>query len=393
MGIEGLWKLVDAAQKKNTLPRLAIKDGFEEGSRGDRVYTIGVDVSIWEHQLLNMPGARIRQAQRGENQELWAFFGRLGAISNIPVHLVFVADGDLRPSIKRGTRVDPTKRWLERLMENFARAFGFSWFEAVGEAEAELAVMNAMGRIDAVLTDDSDVLIFGAHTIIRNPANFKPGLTSQVSVYRADAIRQQVYITRGDMLLYALLVGSDYDNKRGLPGCGTTIAAQLVQRGFGRKLHHALLQHLTKTELTEFLEGWRADVRRVLITGASPLTRAQPGVAANLTDTFPDLDIAHLLLSPTVSNPQRYASITAPQPMDIARIAQLCETHFAIGSSTGIVRTFRDKLWSAEVTRMLLAEGLALINRPAKVLSSSSIRSCRWLTPRFSCAVSPSPPA
>jgi hypothetical protein len=38
--------------------------------------------------------------------------------------------------------------------------------QAPGEAEAELAQLNRQGYIDAVLTDDSDALVFGASFII-----------------------------------------------------------------------------------------------------------------------------------------------------------------------------------------------------------------------------------
>ena len=67
-----------------------------------------------------------------------------------------------------------------------AVAFGFDWLvvgvhkgvrskacihtslsQAAGEAEAELARMNYLGFIDAVLTEDSDALMFGARVIIR----------------------------------------------------------------------------------------------------------------------------------------------------------------------------------------------------------------------------------
>ncbi len=39
--------------------------------------------------------------------------------------------------------------------------------QAAGEAEAELAQMNKLGIIDAVLTEDSDALVFGAQVVIR----------------------------------------------------------------------------------------------------------------------------------------------------------------------------------------------------------------------------------
>lgn len=39
--------------------------------------------------------------------------------------------------------------------------------QAPGEAEAELALMNNLDVVDAVLTDDSDVFVFGAQTVVR----------------------------------------------------------------------------------------------------------------------------------------------------------------------------------------------------------------------------------
>jgi Holliday junction resolvase YEN1 len=40
--------------------------------------------------------------------------------------------------------------------------------QAPGEAEAELAKLNAAGMIDAVVTDDSDAFLFGATHVIRS---------------------------------------------------------------------------------------------------------------------------------------------------------------------------------------------------------------------------------
>lgn len=43
----------------------------------------------------------------------------------------------------------------------------YFFIQAPGEAEAELAHLNKLGIIDAVLTDDSDALIFGAKVVMR----------------------------------------------------------------------------------------------------------------------------------------------------------------------------------------------------------------------------------
>lgn len=44
--------------------------------------------------------------------------------------------------------------------------------KAPGEAEAELAKLNAEGMIDAILTDDSDTLVFGGRCVIRRLESF-----------------------------------------------------------------------------------------------------------------------------------------------------------------------------------------------------------------------------
>jgi 5'-3' exonuclease len=37
-----------------------------------------------------------------------------------------------------------------------------------GEAEKACAFLNMIGRVDGVITDDSDVLLYGARTVYRN---------------------------------------------------------------------------------------------------------------------------------------------------------------------------------------------------------------------------------
>jgi 5'-3' exonuclease len=37
-----------------------------------------------------------------------------------------------------------------------------------GEAEAELALLNLLGHVDAIITSDGDSFIFGAHTVLRS---------------------------------------------------------------------------------------------------------------------------------------------------------------------------------------------------------------------------------
>ena len=73
--------------------------------------------------------------------------------------------------------------WLIWDTKEMLDCFGFPWFQvceadvfgfqfshcvlqAPGEAEAKLACMLRRGEIDAILTDDSDVVVFGATMLL-----------------------------------------------------------------------------------------------------------------------------------------------------------------------------------------------------------------------------------
>ncbi|OSD07359.1 hypothetical protein PYCCODRAFT_602836 [Trametes coccinea BRFM310] len=350
MGIEGLWKLVEGATERHSLKTLAVREGFE-GPRSSRLYTVGVDVSIWMRQLQQTFAAG--HAQSGENPELRTFFYRLAMLAERPLHIIFVNDGPSKPAIKRGKRVKLAPHWLTEGMRRYVDAFGFAWFDV--KAEAELARMNELGVIDAVMTDDSDVLLFGAPAVMRNPS-FKRSAADEIELTRASAVRDLGY-TRGDLLLYALLVGSDYDQV-GLPRCGLRTATGVIKYGIGRTLLAALLAS-TASEFATFAVGWRARLQQVVRTDPAGLVgRTSPSLAANIPATFPDYDIAKLLACPAVSDPAHYQAIRAPTSLDLARIGELCELYFSWGNHPEIIKTLRTSLWPGECLRMLINEGL-----------------------------------
>ena len=94
--------------------------------------------------------------------------------------------GLFRPPVKRGARiiqktpqwVGPCKQLLTALglivhdVSSFYLNWKYLWFDssyaqAPGEAEAELGRLNSAGIIDAVLTADADIFMFGAQCVFR----------------------------------------------------------------------------------------------------------------------------------------------------------------------------------------------------------------------------------
>jgi len=108
-------------------------------------------------------------------------------LNSFPVQLVFAYDGPDRPAIKRGRSVVTGKdHWMVKPTQRILDAFNIQWFtvctfstlffdgnshrvywQAKGEAEAELAAMCSAGAVNAVMTDDSDVFAFGCQRVIR----------------------------------------------------------------------------------------------------------------------------------------------------------------------------------------------------------------------------------
>lgn len=91
-------------------------------------------------------------------------------------------DGPNKPQQKRKENVKGrfgTSDLHSILFKKLLDACGLEWWnvgfqcdsalthQAPGEAEAELALMNTQGKIDAVLSDDVDALLFGAKCLLR----------------------------------------------------------------------------------------------------------------------------------------------------------------------------------------------------------------------------------
>ena len=271
-------------------------------------------------------------------------------------------------------------------MKNIIDAFGFEWWVAPGEAEAELAYLNRVGIIDAVLSDDVDNFLFGAIMVIRkcvpsfplctlsdllSPSNTLSGNRAHpvknaqgkddgnhVVTYTADAILSDpsVALSRPGTILIGLLSGGDYI-PAGLPGCGQKFATGLARAGFGDSLLKAV-KELKGVRLDMFLQQWRQDIKNELKTNKSGfLPSKKPSLAASLPDDFPSLPVLMSYVDPLTSEntPQKRKTLPGvwrndPDPM---RIASLCELYFEWGVKDVIVHRFRTVLWPGIACRAI----------------------------------------
>lgn len=175
-------------------------------------------------------------------------------------------------------------------------------------------------------------------------------------------IEDDLSLTRGGLLLFALLVGGDYD--LGIEGCGSGIAHGLAKCGFGDTLMNAL-SSLSGTCLRKFLDLWRKQMREELRTNAAGiLGRCYRAVAAKIPDSFPNLSVARLYHSPLTSwsesesaGPVPDRTVWKPREPDIERIATFCTERFAWDPEK-LFTKFRSTLWPGVAFQILCSVNL-----------------------------------
>ncbi|KAF9784713.1 hypothetical protein BJ322DRAFT_864126 [Thelephora terrestris] len=361
MGVPGLWDLLRPAGERRSLANLAIVDGFENNVKGFRGLRIGIDASIWFYHAA--------YGREGENPELRTLFFRCSRLLGIPLLPLFVFDGPKRPSIKRNKKISGKAHWLTDGMKNIIEAFGFEWHLAPGEAEAELAFLNRTGVIDAVLSDDVDTFVFGGKMVVRNPngslSGNRPHATSGSSskddgnhavIFRASEFsKPEIDLTHGGLILIALLSGGDY-HQAGLSGCGPKVAHGLAKCGFGDSLLSAA-RTLSREGLQEFLVTWKQDLAEELRTNSRGILGRKLGsLSKAIPEEFPDIDILMSYANPITSETEgkvHRIKLNWERPLDLGRIAHICELYFEWGVRHVIIKRFRTVIWPAAVFRFL----------------------------------------
>ena len=102
------------------------------------------------------------------------------------------------------------------------RLFGIPYITAPMEAEAQCAELVSLGLVDGVITDDSDVFLFGARRVFKNMFN----QSKTVECFLLRDLDRELGLDRDKLVRLAYLLGSDY--VEGLPGIGPVVAMELL---------------------------------------------------------------------------------------------------------------------------------------------------------------------
>lgn len=122
---------------------------------------------------------------------------------------------------------DITQQMISQIMI-MLRLFGIPYITAPVEAEAQCAELVSLGLVDGVITDDSDVFLFGADCVYKNMFN----QSKTVECFLSRDLERELGLERDTLIRLAYLLGSDYVD--GLPGVGPVVAMELLKEFPGK---------------------------------------------------------------------------------------------------------------------------------------------------------------
>ncbi|KAK4042765.1 hypothetical protein C8A01DRAFT_44260 [Parachaetomium inaequale] len=333
MGIKGIYKEIVPA-KRISLCKLAV-DTLEETGRPLR---LAVDFSIWQYQ--------VQAAKGGANPAIRTLFYRLVRLLGHAIDPIFVFDGPNKPAFKRNKRSSGRGDAVATAMaKRLIRLFGFTIHDAPGEAEAECALLEQQGIVDAVLSEDVDTIMFGCRRTLRNwTAEGSKGskTPTHVSMYDAAAVAagppgSGPGLDRQGMVLVALMSGGDY-LPEGVPGCGVKVACEAAKAGFGRDLCRI------KRADRDGLAAWKQRLLHELRTNESRYFRTRHK-ALEIPESFPDMEILRYYTHPVVSRDATIERLKAEFPpastVDIAGLREFTRETFDWDFRNGAVKLIR----------------------------------------------------
>ncbi|KIW98944.1 uncharacterized protein Z519_00607 [Cladophialophora bantiana CBS 173.52] len=200
----------------------------------------------------------------------------------------------LRSQQKRDRRdADEVTQTMIQECQALLRLFGLPYITAPMEAEAQCAELVRLGLVDGIVTDDSDIFLFGGTRIYKNMFN----AAKYVECYLSSDLEKEFLLDRKRLIRFAHLLGSDYTE--GIPGVGPVTALEILTdfedlvefKAWCERVQLGRPQDVENQLTTPFRRKFRKTVQKRLL----------------LPSGFPDLRVDEAYLNPEVdSNPEQF---------------------------------------------------------------------------------------
>lgn len=183
------------------------------------------------------------------------------------------------------------------------------------EAEAQCAYLNEINLTDGTITDDSDIWLFGGKTVYKNFFNH----SKQVMEFNVENIVHHFKLTREQMILLALLVGSDYTV--GLQGVGPVTALEILAAFPPSKTTHEF--NLSHSQLLSGLGEFRRWFKKGCAPGPGRTSLKSKLKNVNFTENFPSLHVVQAYMEPTVDTSKESFTWAKPNILGLTEFARI----------------------------------------------------------------------
>jgi DNA excision repair protein ERCC-5 len=206
---------------------------------------------------------------------------------------------------------------------NLLQLFGVPYIEAPAEAEAQCVMLEKLGLVDGIVTEDSDVFVFGGKRVYKNIFDDQ----KYVEVYDAADAEREMNLTRDGLVALAMLLGGDYTE--GVKGVGIVNGMEIID---AFDVSQDLKIGLEK--FRKWLDGFNPfdsitvakPVEDELLTKERVFHRKHQSARTRwiAPKFFPDPKVLNAYLHPVVDNSEERFTWAVP---DMERLILFCNKH------------------------------------------------------------------
>ncbi|KAF9060518.1 hypothetical protein BDP27DRAFT_1429995 [Rhodocollybia butyracea] len=309
-----VWKILEPPQRYISLTEISSRT-LEETRQP---IVIGVDARYW--MLRAQERAEHYFGARKDKELRYLLLLWVCRLREKAVVAVFVFDGPEVPHRAHGPFTVPFADDLIGFFQQLIRSQGFYVHKDTGDASVGLWQIDK--RVDAVMTKDVRVLVFGAvslfHTYLNTVAFFSTEDLSQ---------RNERPITPHGIFLLLILMGSDYAS--GIPVLTAELAYALTNTALKSLLIFAV-EDFTPLRLQEYLHVWKDALESEIRNNTHKfLPSALPDLAdfIQAVQDFPNFHAATYLAQPFGTQLTPFPTWSV-QPPDLVDTSDVCQEVF-----------------------------------------------------------------
>ncbi|KAL8702183.1 MAG: hypothetical protein Q9201_004538 [Fulgogasparrea decipioides] len=213
--------------------------------------------------------------------------------------------------------------------QQLLKLFGLPYITAPMEAEAQCAELVSLGLVDGIVTDDSDIFLFGGTRVYKNMFN----QAKFVECYLTSDLEKEYSLDRQKLIGVAHLLGSDYTE--GIPSVGPVTALEILSEfdtleTFAEWCNHVQLAQKLSVEdsANAFRRKFRKQAQKIFLPSPFPDRRVDIAYLSPEVDSdpsafewgVPDLDALRSFLMATIGwTQERTDEVLVPVIRDMNR--------------------------------------------------------------------------